>query len=71
MADFVSKGAVKSAERKLTTPIDTIANFLALVQDVIDNNPWGCTSYTSAGKAVAAVVRGSEYYSGKVVYENS
>jgi len=71
MADFVSKGAVKSAERKLTTPIDTIANFLALVQDIVDNNPWGCVAYTSAGKAVAAVVRGTEYYSGKIVYANA
>lgn len=71
MADFVSKGAVKSAERKLTTPIDTKANFLGLVQDVLDNNPWGCVSYTSAGQTVAAVVRGSESYSGKIVYENA
>ncbi|PWR73930.1 hypothetical protein DK846_01835 [Methanospirillum lacunae] len=70
MADFVAKGAVKSAERKLTTPIGTITAFLALIQDVIDNNPWGCVAYTSAGKNVAAVVRGSEYYSGKIVYEN-
>ena len=71
MADFVSKSITKSAERKLTTPIDTVANFLALVQDIIDNNPWGCTSYESAGKTVAGVVRGTEYYTGKVLYENA
>jgi hypothetical protein len=71
MADFTSKGVVKSAERKLTTPIDTVANFLALVQDVIENNPWGCVSYTSNNTTVAGVVRGSESYSGKVVYENA
>ena len=71
MADFVSKSITKSAERKLTTPIDTVANFLALVQDILDNNPWGCTSYESGGKTIAAVVRGTEYYTGKVVYENS
>ena len=41
MADFVSKGVVKSAERKLIAPIDTFINFLALIQDVIENNPWG------------------------------
>jgi hypothetical protein len=71
MADFTQKSVTKSAERKLTTPIDTVANFLALVQDVIDNNPWGCTSYTSNGAPIAGVVRGSESYSGKIVYENT
>ena len=71
MADFTQKSVTKSAERKLTTPIDTVANFLALVQDVIDNNPGGCVSYTSAGATVAGVVRGSEYYSGKIIYEDA
>jgi hypothetical protein len=71
MADFTTKSVTKSAERTLTSAIDTVANFLALVQDVIDNNPWGCVSYTSSGATVAGVVRGSEYYSGKVVYENT
>nr|WP_319537817.1 hypothetical protein [uncultured Methanospirillum sp.] len=71
MADFTTKSVTKSAERKLSSPIDTVANFLALVQDIIDNNPWGCTSYTSNNETVAAVVRGSEHYSGKVVYENA
>ena len=71
MADFTTKSVTKSAERKLTAPIDTVANFLALVQDVIDNNPWACTSYTSNGATIAGVVRGSESYSGKIVYENT
>jgi len=71
MADFTTKSVTKSAERKLSSPIDTVANFLALVQDVIDNNPWGCTPYTSSNETVSAVVRGSEHYSGKVVYENA
>jgi hypothetical protein len=71
MADFTQKSVTKSAERMLTTPIGTVAAFLALIQDVLDNNPWGCVSYTSNGVTVAAVVRGSEYYSGKIVYENA
>jgi len=71
ISDFVSKSITKSAERKLTTPIDTVAHFLALVQDILNNNPWGCTSYESGGKTIAGVVRGKEYYTGKVVYENS
>ena len=71
MADFTTKSVTKSAERKLSSPIGTVANFLALVQDIIDNNPWGCTSYTSGSETVAPVVRGSEHYSGKIVYENA
>jgi hypothetical protein len=71
MADFTTKSVTKSAVRKLTTPIDTVANFLAFIQDVIENNPWGCVSYTSSGATVAGVVRGSESYSGTLVYENA
>ena len=71
MADFTTKSVTKSAERKLSSPIGTVANFLALVQDVIDNNPWGCTSYTSSSETVAPIVRSSEHYSGKIVYENA
>ncbi|MDD1730469.1 MAG: hypothetical protein LUQ50_15550 [Methanospirillum sp.] len=71
MADFTTKSVTKSAERKLTSPIDTVTNFLALVQDIIENNPWACTSYTSNGATIAGVVRGTEYYSGKIVYENT
>lgn len=70
MADFVSKNITKSAERKLTTPIDTMANFVALVSDFLTNNPLGCTSYQSAGQTVAGVVQGSQSFSGKVVYED-
>jgi len=70
MADFVAKSVNKSAERTLTTPIDTLANFQTLVSDFITNNPLGCVSYTSGGQTIAGVVRGTEYYSGKVVYED-
>lgn len=70
MADFVTKSVTKSAVRKLTTPIDTMSNFVSLVNDFINSNPLGCTSYQSAGQTIAGVVRGSEYYSGKVVYED-
>lgn len=70
MADFVTKSVTKSAVRKLTTPIDTMSNFVSLVDNFISSNPLGCTSYQSAGQTIAGVVRGSEYYSGKVVYED-
>jgi hypothetical protein len=35
MADFVAKSVTKSAERILTTPIDTMGSFVALVNDFI------------------------------------
>jgi len=71
MADFVSKNVTKSAERKLTTPVDTIANFTTLVSDFITANPLGCVSYSVAGQTIPGVVRGTEYYSGKIVYEDA
>ena len=71
MADFVEKATVKSAVRKLAAPIADLTTFNALVQDILDNNPWGCVSYVSAGVTVAAVVKGTESYTGAVVYEDA
>lgn len=71
MADFVSKSTVKSAERKLAEPFETKAAFLTVVNTVISDNPWGCTPYTSAGETLPAVSKSTEYYSGKVVYEDA
>ncbi|MFH0968676.1 MAG: hypothetical protein V1862_13425 [Methanobacteriota archaeon] len=71
MADFTQKSVTKSAERKLTTPIDTMANFVTLVNNFISTNPLGCVSYSSGGHTIAGVVKGTEYYSGMVVYEDA
>lgn len=71
MADFVQKAAVKSAVRKLAAPIADLTTFTSLVQDIIDNNPWGCTTYVSAGVSMPAIARGSESYTGTVVYEDA
>ncbi|WP_319578902.1 hypothetical protein [uncultured Methanospirillum sp.] len=60
-----------SVVRKLTVPIADLTTFNALVQDILDNNPWGCVSYVSAGVTVAAVVKGTESYTGAVVYEDA
>ena len=66
MADFTQKSVTKSAERKFTTPIDAMANFVTLVNKFISTNPFGCVSYTSGGQTIAGVVKGTEYYSGKI-----
>jgi hypothetical protein len=71
MADFVSKSTVKSAERVLATPFATKAAFNTLIGTILADNPWGCTPYTSGGESLPAVARSSEYYSGKIIYENN
>lgn len=71
MADFVSKTITKSDERILTTPFASQAAFNTVIEDIITDNPWGCTSYESGGVTLPAVSKSSEYYSGTIVYENN
>ncbi len=67
MADFVQKTVNKSAVRDLAVPIASVTSFNALVQAVIDDNPFGCVGYTTkAGETIAAVVRNREHYTAKV-----
>ncbi|MDD3373730.1 MAG: hypothetical protein PHE39_08665 [Methanoculleus bourgensis] len=67
MADFVQKTVNKSAVRDLAVPIADVTSFNALVQAVIDDNPFGCVGYTTkAGETIAAVVRNREHYTAKV-----
>ena len=70
MADFVQTTNTKSAVRNLTVPIADITAFDALVQEIIDTNPFGCTSYTEQGVTIDPVVRSKESYDAKLVYEN-
>lgn len=70
MADFVAKSTVKSAERKLATPFASKEAMNTIISAIITDNPWGCTSYTSGGETLAAVQKTSEYYTGKIPYEN-
>lgn len=71
MADFVAKSTVKSAERVLATPFASKATMNTIVGDILADNPWGCTPYTSGGENLPAVAKSSEYYTGTVVYENN
>ncbi len=70
MADFIQTTNTKSAVRDLSVPIADITTFDALVQDIIDTNPFGCTSYVEQGVTIDPVVRSQERYDAKVVYEN-
>ena len=70
MADFIQTTNTKSAVRDLSVPIADITTFDALVQDIIDTNPFGCTAYVEQGVSIDPVVRSQERYDAKIIYEN-
>lgn len=71
MADFTQKSVVKSAVRNLSTPIADYTTFNALIQEILDNNPWGCTTYQTAGLSKPGVEKTKEAYAATIVYENA
>ncbi|QXO93739.1 hypothetical protein KSK55_10280 [Methanospirillum purgamenti] len=71
MADFVQKSTVKSAGRKLSTPLASKTVLNTIIGNILVDNPWSCTSYVSGGETLPAVQKTSEAYSGKVIYENT
>ena len=71
MANFVQKSVTKSATRTLTTPIESVAAFTAVVDDITANNPFGCTPYDSGGVAQPAVEKTREAYTARIAYENN
>ena len=70
MADFIQTTNTKSAVRDLAVPIANITAFDALVQDIIDTNPFGCTAHVEQGVTIDPVVRSKEAYDAKVVYDS-
>lgn len=71
MADFVNTATTKTAVRDLAAPIADLTAFTTLVQSILDDNPWGCTGYQSAGQTLPAVAKTHEYYSGRIIYEDA
>ena len=71
MADFVPKSTVKSAGRKLSTPLASKTVLNTIIGNILADNPWSCTTYISGGETLPAVQKTSETYSGKVIYENT
>lgn len=71
MADFVNTATTKTAERSLAVPIADLATFTTLIQGIVTENPWGCTNYESGGQTLPPVARSREYYSGRILYENT
>ena len=71
MADFVQSTNVKSAVRILAEPIADVAAFNTIVQSVINENPFACVAYMSAGITHAPVEKTRENYVVKIVYQDT
>lgn len=61
---------MKTAVRDLAAPIGSVAAFTSIIDDILANNQWGCTSYEQAGATLPGVSKASES-SGRVIYENN
>ena len=68
MATFKQNRPSKSAIRTLASPFANINAFDILVQDIIRNNPFGCTPYRVPGKNHPPVEKVREMYTAKFVY---
>ncbi|MFA5237791.1 MAG: hypothetical protein WC362_08065 [Methanoregula sp.] len=68
MATFRPKTQRRSAILYLPVPFPDTRAFTALVQSVIMNNPFGCTSYMTGRKNHPPVEKVREMYTAKFVY---
>jgi hypothetical protein len=71
MADFVPSTTVKTAIRRLASPIADATAFNAIVQAVVVSNPFGCVSYMSGGVTHQPVEKTRESYTAKIAYQDS
>ena len=70
MADFVLSTTNKTSVRKLTAPIADAATFNGIIENILTNNPWGCTPWEGAGVSHDAVEKAAENYTARIVYED-
>jgi hypothetical protein len=71
MADFTTKSTTKSAVRKLAAPLADVTAFDNLVQGVITNNPFQCTTYNQGGSDYPPVERSKQGYTARVLYQDA
>jgi len=71
MGDFVPKSVVRREERIISTPFASKEAMNSIIGDIMVDNPWGCTPYMSGGTNHPGVQKGSENYSGVVIFENN
>jgi hypothetical protein len=71
MADFTTTNTTKSAVRKLAEPLADVTAFDNLVQGVISNNPFQCTTYNQGGSDHPPVERSKQGYTARIVYQDA
>ena len=71
MADFVQSSETKNAARLLAAPISDVATFDGIVQSVIDDNPFGCVDYMTAGTTNPGVQKTKEKYTVRFAYQDT
>ena len=70
MADFIETANTRTAVRELAAPIPDITTFEAVVQNVLDTNPFGCVPYVQGGVTYDGVEKNRESYTARVNYED-
>lgn len=71
MADFETKSTTKSAVRNLAEPLADVTAFDNLVQGVITNNPFQCTTYNQGGSDHPPVERSRQGFTARIVYQDA
>lgn len=71
MADFTTKSTTKSAVRKLAEPLADVTAFDNLVQGVVTNNPFQCTTYNQSGADHPGVERSKQGYTARIIYQDT
>ncbi|HEX3001293.1 MAG TPA: hypothetical protein VHN82_02830 [Methanoregula sp.] len=71
MADFTTSSTTKSAVRKLAEPLADVTAFDNIVQGVITNNPFQCTTYNAGGADHPGVERSKQGYTARIVYQDN
>ena len=70
MADFIQTSNTRTAVRELAAPIADVATFAAVVQEVLDTNPFGCVGYVQGGVNHDGVEKNREHYIARITYED-
>ncbi len=71
MADFTTSSTTKSAVRKLAAPLADVTAFDNIVQGVITNNPFQCSTYNQGGADHPGVERSKQGYTARILYQDT
>jgi len=71
MADFTTSNTTKSAVRRLAAPLADVTAFDNIVQGVVTNNPFQCTTYNAGGADHPGVERSKQGYTARIFYQDA